>query len=148
MSLDFVERFRDCFSVRRPAKEIPPDKRWRRCSIVNLFIHFVVCLKRQVHSLYHSKFSTERESSASFFSFHYLSGMVKGGSNMTGTDCGLFTHKSVPVIFEPPCILEQHFSTAGPRVLLELITNLNVILYLSTCHTVYVIALILFMIMP
>jgi len=22
---------------------------------------------------------------------------------MTGTDCGLFTHKSVPVIFEPPC---------------------------------------------
>jgi hypothetical protein len=45
---------------------------------------------------------------------------VQGGSNMTGTDfflfvnilsqgrtaaaqCGLFTHKSVPVIFEPPC---------------------------------------------
>jgi hypothetical protein len=26
-----------------------------------------------------------------------------GGSNMTGPDCGLFTHKSVPVIFEPPC---------------------------------------------
>ena len=23
---------------------------------------------------------------------------------MTGTDYGLFTHKSVPVIFEPPCI--------------------------------------------
>ena len=22
---------------------------------------------------------------------------------MTGTDCGLFTHKLVPVIFEPPC---------------------------------------------
>ena len=29
---------------------------------------------------------------------------VQGGSNMTGTDCGLFTHKAVPVIFEPPCI--------------------------------------------
>jgi len=28
---------------------------------------------------------------------------------MTGTDCGLFTHKSVPVIFEPPCILHSHF---------------------------------------
>jgi len=28
---------------------------------------------------------------------------LQGGSNMTGTDCGLFTHKSVPVIFEPPC---------------------------------------------
>jgi len=22
--------------------------------------------------------------------------------------CGLFTHKSVPVIFEPPCILMKH----------------------------------------
>ena len=28
---------------------------------------------------------------------------VQGGSNMTGTVTGLFTHKSVPVIFEPPC---------------------------------------------
>jgi len=30
----------------------------------------------------------------------------------------------------------------------QLITNLNVIVYLSTCHTVYIIVLILFMIMP
>ena len=43
--------------------------------------------------------------------------IIQGGSNMTGTDlyvnkphctaaaqCGLFTYKSVPVIFEPPCI--------------------------------------------
>jgi len=22
--------------------------------------------------------------------------------------CGLFTHKSVPVIFEPPCTIEQY----------------------------------------
>jgi len=37
----------------------------------------------------------------------------------------------------------------GPReVLLELITNLNVILYSSTCHIVHIIVLILFMIMP
>jgi hypothetical protein len=37
----------------------------------------------------------------------------------------------------------------GPReILQELITNLNVILYLSTCHTVQTIVLILFMIMP
>ena len=34
------------------------------------------------------------------------------------------------------------------RFLLELITNLNVILYLSTCHTVHIFVLILFMIMP
>jgi len=32
--------------------------------------------------------------------------------------------------------------------LLQLLTNLNVILYLSTCHTVYISVLILFMIMP
>ena len=32
--------------------------------------------------------------------------------------------------------------------LVQLITNLNVILYLSTCHTVYIIVLILFIIMP
>jgi hypothetical protein len=24
---------------------------------------------------------------------------------MTGTDCGLFTHKSIPVIFESPCTI-------------------------------------------
>jgi len=31
----------------------------------------------------------------------------------------------------------QCFSTSGPReILLELITNLNVILYLSTCHVI------------
>ena len=29
--------------------------------------------------------------------------IIQGGSNMTGTDCSLFTHKSVPLIFEPPC---------------------------------------------
>ena len=32
--------------------------------------------------------------------------------------------------------------------LVQLITNLNVILYLSTCHTVYISVLVLFMIMP
>ena len=32
--------------------------------------------------------------------------------------------------------------------LVQLITNFNVILYLSTCHTVYISILILFMIMP
>jgi len=28
---------------------------------------------------------------------------IQGGSNMTGTVTGLFTHKTVQVIFEPPC---------------------------------------------
>jgi hypothetical protein len=30
--------------------------------------------------------------------------IIQGGSNMTGTYYTLFTHKSVPVIFEPHCI--------------------------------------------
>ena len=45
--------------------------------------------------------------------------------------------------------LNRGINYTGPReILLELITNLNVILYLSTCHTVHIIVLILFMIMP
>jgi len=32
--------------------------------------------------------------------------------------------------------------------LVQLITNLNIILYLSACHTLYISVLILFMIMP
>jgi hypothetical protein len=31
--------------------------------------------------------------------------ILQGGSNMTGTDCIVRTIQSVPVIFEPPCIL-------------------------------------------
>jgi len=27
----------------------------------------------------------------------------------TAVQCGLFTHKSVPVIFEPPCTLTEDF---------------------------------------
>jgi len=47
--------------------------------------------------------------------------VIQGGSNMTGTDlcvnkphctaaaqCGLFTYKSVPVIFEPPCNISMN----------------------------------------
>ena len=32
---------------------------------------------------------------------------LQGGSNMTGTNCDLFTHKSVPVMFELPCIIRS-----------------------------------------
>jgi hypothetical protein len=34
-------------------------------------------------------------------------GCVQGGSNMTGTDCIVNKPQSVPVIFEPPCILAR-----------------------------------------
>jgi len=60
----------------------------------------------------------------------------------------LYRDSAAPV-FIMAIALGQCLSTAGPReILLKLITNLNVTLYLSTCHTVYIIVLILFMIMP
>jgi len=37
-------------------------------------------------------------------------GLLQGGSNMTGTDLYKHTHKSVPVIFEPPCIRKGKFN--------------------------------------
>ena len=41
---------------------------------------------------------------------------IQGGSNMTGTVTGLFTHKSVPAIFEPPCMcyVEAKYSSSDP----------------------------------
>ena len=38
------------------------------------------------------------------------SGNVQGGSNMTGTDLCVRLYKSVPVIFEPPCISMNYAS--------------------------------------
>jgi hypothetical protein len=38
---------------------------------------------------------------------------IQGGSNMTGTQCGLFTHKSVPDIFESPCTYRIRSFRAG-----------------------------------
>jgi len=38
--------------------------------------------------------------------------------------------------------------TGSREIILEMINNLNVILYLSTCHTFHINALILFVVMP
>jgi hypothetical protein len=35
---------------------------------------------------------------------------------MTGTQCGLFTHKSVPVIFESPCIYTYTLSIVKSQI--------------------------------
>ena len=55
-------------------------------------------------------------------------------------------------VFQPPGrgpVPGPGINYTGPReILLELTTNLNVILYLSTCHTVHIIVPIPFMIMP
>jgi len=42
-----------------------------------------------------------------------LPSIIQGGSNKTGTDCGLFTYKSVPVIFEPPSIIRAVYDLKG-----------------------------------
>jgi len=53
----------------------------------------------------------------------------------------------VNLLEQGPRLMKKEFT--GPReILLELITNLNVILYLSTRYTVHIIVVILFMIMP
>jgi len=50
---------------------------------------------------------------------------IQGGSNMTGTKCGLFTHKSVPVIFEPPCIIHEHVLVASATIIKVSYKNTN-----------------------
>jgi len=74
--------------------------------------------------------------------------------------CAIFREKNCPFL-KSSCLWKAVIYSSvsqppGPgmnytgrrKILLELITNLNVILYLSTCHTVHVSVLILFMIMP
>jgi hypothetical protein len=60
---------------------------------------------------------------------------------MTGTDCGLFTHKSVPVIFESPCtcvifrtVAEIIISLYSPKIVKKEIlrTNSNTGIYCSS----------------
>jgi hypothetical protein len=48
---------------------------------------------------------------------------VQGGSNMIGTNCDLYTHKSVPVIFEPPFILPLLPSKSKLKRLISLQSN-------------------------
>jgi len=63
----------------------------------------------------------------------------------------IFTNVLHTSVFQPPSrgqVPIPGINFTGPRVfLLELITNSNVILYLSTCHILHIIVLILFMIM-
>jgi len=48
----------------------------------------------------------------------------------------------------PGCKRVEETTKCYKISLVQLITNLNVILYLLTCHTIYISVLILFMIMP
>jgi len=44
-----------------------------------------------------------------------LSNYIQGGSNMTGTDLYKHTHKSVPVVFEPPCFMKLRYIYKVPN---------------------------------
>jgi len=50
---------------------------------------------------------------------------LQGGSNMTGTDLYKRTHKSVLVIFEPPCILYINTLRTGDAYLRFYITTVQ-----------------------
>jgi len=51
--------------------------------------------------------------------------------------CGLFTHKSVPVIFEPPCIYEYIFSffVVEPSLVSQSLLIIEVLRPHSVRHT-------------
>ena len=47
----------------------------------------------------------------------------------SAAQCGLFTHKSVPVIFEPPCIYFNYSiskSVTLPNKIVQFVTNENI----------------------
>jgi len=61
--------------------------------------------------------------------------LIQGGSNTTGTKCGLFTHKSVPVIFEPPCSYTKLNWRQTTEHLYLMSVHLSICL--SICHTLF-----------
>jgi len=68
---------------------------------------------------------------------------------MYNTQYPLLLYSSVSQLPGHSLVLGPGINYTGQQeILLELITNLSVILYLSTRHTVHIIVLILFMIMP
>jgi len=80
-------------------------------------------------SLYRLSYPAHTYTHTYIYIYIYIYKHTQGGSNMTGTACGLFTHKSVPVIFEPPCIL-FFLWRCGPTQAIDLL-----ILEVSSSHT-------------
>ena len=120
------------------------------CSLLEAYRHFrAVCCSRlpgsvstllqdQQCKLLHMFSLMKPPHCAAIFTWHPPS---------VGTTFLVYTSVSQPLGCSP--VPGPGMNYTGPReILLELITNLNVILYLSTCHTIHIIVLILFMIMP
>jgi hypothetical protein len=66
---------------------------------------------------------------------------VQGGSNMTGTaavQCGLFTHKSVLVISEPPCTYMAMSSEFFNEKVRDIIKNSSIFYFLYSLRTMIV----------
>jgi hypothetical protein len=64
--------------------------------MMDLCLHYVIYLGTLIHT----------HALLALYGYHCPCN-VQGGSDMTGTDCGFFTHKSVSVIFESPCIIRS-----------------------------------------
>jgi len=64
---------------------------------------------------------------------HCVAEFVQGGSNMTGTDLCVNKPQSVPVIFEPPCILLVQIHGDYEMALRELMVHFRL---LKVCHSV------------
>ena len=54
--------------------------------------------------------------------------------------CGLFTHKSVPVIFEPPCT--KVISTRRILFTLNILVNMNIVIFKQEKALLFLIALL------
>ena len=81
----------------------------------------------------------------------YIQGGLKFKKNNSGAQSLMYEEKNIRECVEklrPRCWPEETTICYKISLFQWLIINLNVILYLSTCHTVYIIVLILFMIMP
>jgi hypothetical protein len=65
--------------------------------------------------------------------------LIQGGSNITGTDYTLFTHKSVPVIFEAPCILGGSVQTVKENAEVLVVATKEIGLEVNTDKTKYMV---------
>jgi hypothetical protein len=78
---------------------------YRKPAFTDTIIPYTHAAVRYLHNQLHTHDLDENANSKQLNTIHnILHNNIQGGSNMTRTNCDLFTHKSVPVIFERPCI--------------------------------------------
>jgi hypothetical protein len=116
------------------------------CELKNFFTQFTV----YIHHLFYRKYYISYCLCAGLVELqlipqvHYVnnatslnnSHVIQGGSNMTGTDLYKRTHKSAPVIFEPPCTYNFNMYRTMLQMVwdLYLTWNANVKLFNFSLH--------------